>query len=238
MNGGFLINEIARKVTPTASSQQTGYEASRLVDGVPTLVYRSSGNGATLVWDFGSTRQRFDSFALFNHKIPAGTVVTLRCDSEATPASITVSAGDMCCILPTVKTPLRIELTVPAAAGIVEIGEVCFREKYTFPKNFDFDFNVVHAVEKSVNRLGGQYYVNPYFLRQKKFTLPFSQYDKSRLQEIAALLEQEYVVFVPDFSQSECYFGVLLGDLESAARQEGYGFSLKFESYAVRQQVV
>jgi len=225
-NGSFLIGNIANLAAPVCANEDTDYPAENLIDGIPGLVYRSTGKTALPRWDFGSA-QTIDAVALINHNIPDDAAIKIQFSSNAWTAvaeeiDLTWAAGNIYQILPASKNYRYMGFSVVLDSGdYVEIGESFLGINCPLTKNFNDSYFDIFKVMKTVDEIDGQFFQNIRG-RARGFRLPFSLLTAAERAILEDLLEEEYSIFIPDSSAAACYHGAITqSKLESALRR-GY----------------
>jgi hypothetical protein len=232
-NGSFLIGNIAAAAAPACANANADYPAIHLVDGIPGLTYRSAAGTASPRWDFGSA-QTIGAVALINHNIPDDAAIKLQFSSNAWAAvaeeiELTWAAGNIYKILSAPKSYRYMGFSVVLSSGsYVEIGEAFLGNNSPLTKNFGDRYTDIFKVHKTTLEIDGQWFQD---IRGKSrgFSLPFGLLTAAERAIIESLLEEEYVIFIPDTAAAVCYHGAIPQDkLQAALRRGLAGGSIEF----------
>lgn len=232
-NGGFLINNIATQATPTCAYDETLFPAANLIDNIPSVAYRSTGINSLPRWNFGSN-QTVTAFSMHNHNVPNDATIKLQFSSNdwvSVAEEVTIDwASQQLFKTFTSKNYQYMGLSVVLATGTyVEIGEIFWGTSWQFVNNYNAGFNKIKKVYKEMRNSNGHTFVSIKSV-QRGYAMDFANVTEAELLTFEALLEQEKVVFIPDYAINVPLFGTIENDVIDAkvSRSGKNSFSLQF----------
>jgi len=238
-NGGFLTGNLAGLATPVCAYANSDYPAANLIDKVPSVAYRSSGGTALPRWNFGAAKA-ITGFSLHNHNIPDDAVIKLQFSSNnwlsvAEEVTLTWAAGHLFKAFTLGGSYQYAGFSCTPGGGIpvyIEIGEIFWGTAWPFAnRNFNWEFRNIKRVFRDMRVNKGQAFVDVR-AQQRGYALEFTAISDSDRALFDALIEQEKVVFIPDFDVNVPLFGTLgesgILDLDGVVSYPGQKLSLRF----------
>lgn len=225
-NGSFLIGNIANLATPICANENADYPAENLVDGIPGLTYRSTAGTALPRWDFGSA-QTIDSVALINHNIPDDAAIKFQFSSNAWGAVaeeivLTWAERNIYKIFNSSKSYRYMGFsTVLASGSYVEIGEAFIGTNSPLTKNFSGKYSDIFKVIKRAEEIDGQWFQD-ILGTSRGFRLPFDLLTAGERAILESLLQEEYLIFIPDTAAAACYHGAIPQAKFESIMRRGY----------------
>ena len=246
-NGGFLLRNMCFRITPVCTTLAAGYSAGNASNNHPSQYIKSTGTTFTVDYNFGSAKAMAGA-SIHNHNIPVtGSTVKMQfCNDGVTwandetftvPAAVVTNGitryPDMFKIFSVTRTYQYARVSVTVAAGTVQLGEIFIGYAWQFPdRNFHSSFRRIPTIDKSIvgNVVAG-------LSEHVDYAITFNGVSWTYAPQYEDVVRAKHVVFIPAFSNSECYHGLITQTAFSEVNLDGasswFGAALSFQGSPV-----
>lgn len=253
-NGGFLLSNITERIINiTASNTLTGYNIESILNDWAADVFRSASSLVEIDIELDAI-VNIPAVALINHNIPQAGSITLKL-SETSFESWTDTidlidrwysryvykpidggklqktfASNLYKIFDQSKSAKYMRLILDSIdqdfnqLGCLFIPE----EKFQFPKNYQVPFCLCFDTDKSITDCNGQF-IEDQKSERHGFGLPFQKVSQDYFEDFKNLVRAGVKVFIPSFSELECFHGVIKNKAHEVNRERGLKDSFTHE---------
>jgi len=238
-NGGFIFRKNPNQIS--CEQEVPDYPASNLFSNNPNIIFMNDGHSTKIemIYDTPTT---LTAISIINHSIPSNAIIRLQYfegEFETWIGSIEIPWSKKSIYYKFSSITYKsYRLYITEISGtVIYIGEFVPGYYFQFPYNYEWGFEEsFNVVKEVVTSDEGVHFEVPSSdaPEYSKFKVKFSNSPANNLSLFYDIIRIGKKVFIPDFTQPECYFGIVPDSAINAIRTiKGDEYSISFWQDAI-----